>query len=562
MISGLWGLLVGLIHPNWQLAIEGGQVWAGLVGYPSHNPNFIYLNHSWTILHQITGIFLMVGISEKMITILISGLLGMISCQALSGIVFIFSESLPFSLLFPVFFYQWEKAMALGANYPIMLWDVPHTYGSLSLSLVILILVCIAFKKNYIAGFLLGILPSVHIAWACSLYIILLLIYVFFFKHRKQFNALLPALTLGGIISIISFVDYQSNKIDFITHDSLNIYLKAFFQWDCHRAAIEISHPAIWINSAACIYSLFCLSNEKDNPKQLIYVLMAVGAFLGGLAAILSHYPENLPFIVYQLMPTRLLNMTTICFIASLSMGLKLKPFRGYMLIVFTLLFEITEFFFNFWTFILWFTFLYSGISVCREIFSNSYKNIRSFCIHHRYMKHIPLFLLIIIHTQFMIKNSPHLYQFYLHSDNVLKTAQKTKGMLLTASDMMLVQARTRCPVLLYGESLDMAIYALASAPEMKKILQDIYGVSLFDPPKSVIHKGGLTRCIDKKLWEKRSLEEWLALKNKYHFTHVLTYANYILNLKCTAKNKHYALYEIRAFQRSTTLREYDDKKK
>ena len=548
MISSLWGFCVGLMHPNWQLAIEGGQVWAKLVTYPHHNPNFMYLNQAWTIIHQLTGIFLLSGLSEKILSMMISGLMGMISCMAISSMVYIFSRSLTFSALFPVFFFLIEKKMALGANYPIMLWDVPHTYGALSLSLVILVLVLIALKKNRLSGLLLGLFPSIHIAWAFSLVLIALFLIAWNFSaFKKRFYDCVPGLLLGGAISIISFVDYQYEKIALIPSPDQLQYIQAFYQWDCHRISISMSHPSLWINCFTIIFSVFYLNTQKEisESQQFIFVAMIGSAFWGIVAAIMSYFPEYLPLTIYQLMPTRLLNINCICFIACLAGCLVNQQFRGNILIISWILFLISGKLLSFCLLSLSTALIYSGMSVFREIFQSSYLFIRSFCNQHKFGEHIHIFLLAIIHVQFMISNASHIQKFYKHTDNVLEKAQKSNGMLVTASDMMLVQARTQRPVLLYGESLDMLMYALSSGPQMNKILQDIYGISLFDPPESVIHKGGLTRYIDKDVWEKRSLDEWIALKEKYRITHVITYANYQLNLNIIAKNNHYALYEI-----------------
>ena len=488
IINSLWGFIIGLMHSNWQLAIEGGQVWAAIVSYPVDNPNFMYLNNAWTILHQITGLLLKLGASEKILSMLLSGLIAMVSCLAISGLVYIFSRSIFFSTLFPLFYFVIEKKFPLGGVYPIMLWDVPHTYGSLSLSLVILIILLLTLKKNKIAGFILGVLPSIHIGWACFLYLVLFLMWIFSEKKNPQLKTILSGFFCGSIVSFISLIDFLYNHINYIENSNLEIYINAFRQWDCHRKTINFYHRSILINILALFYSIFYLKQRSNyqNKPIFIYKIMIINSILGIIAAILSYIPDHIPLVIYQLMPTRILNINAICFIACISGRLNQFTFRRYILI---------------------------------------------------------LFLFINIH--YFVFNISHIQKFYSHKDTVLEHAKKLNGTLLTSSDMMLIQARTQRPVLLYGESLDMMMYAIHSAPRISRILKDVYAISLFDPPKEVLHMGGLTRFIDKKKWEKRSFNEWLIIKKKYNISHIITFSNYQLNAKLIKKNAYYALYEI-----------------
>ena len=120
--SGTVGLIVGIIFVNWQVAVETGQVIANIVQYPSDNPNYLYLIKAWTLVGQIIAVILHMGVSEKLLSFFISGIIGMLSFQALALIVFSFSRNLFYSVVFPFFFFNLEKMVGLGANYPIMLW--------------------------------------------------------------------------------------------------------------------------------------------------------------------------------------------------------------------------------------------------------------------------------------------------------------------------------------------------------------------------------------------------------------------------------------------------------
>src|SRR4030043_1461350 len=84
LLSGFLGFCVGMFgNSTLQVVVQTSQVVAGIVKYPPDNPNYIGQVGTWTILHQICAIFLHAGISERTLSFLFSGILGMLSFQAL-----------------------------------------------------------------------------------------------------------------------------------------------------------------------------------------------------------------------------------------------------------------------------------------------------------------------------------------------------------------------------------------------------------------------------------------------------------------------------------------------
>jgi len=102
IVSGVLGFAVGAIKfPTWQVAVESAQVVAGIVQYPAGNPFYIYHVKLWTILHQICAVLLLSGVSEISLSIALSGLLGMVSFQALAMIVYALSADIVLSIAAP-----------------------------------------------------------------------------------------------------------------------------------------------------------------------------------------------------------------------------------------------------------------------------------------------------------------------------------------------------------------------------------------------------------------------------------------------------------------------------
>jgi hypothetical protein len=70
---------------------------------------------------------------------------------------------------------------------------------------------------------------------------------------------------------------------------------------------------------------------------------------------------------------------------------------------------------------------------------------------------------------------------------------------------------------------MNMIPYSVESAPHIEKILRDIYGMNFFAPPPPDSHT--------QSVWEKRSIDEWIALGKQYRFTDLFASASWKLQL-------------------------------
>src|SRR5262245_45010060 len=88
LLSGFCGFLVGFAHTTWQWAAEQAQVIAGIVSYPPLSPIAIVDAKLWCLVPQIGSLLLWIGISELALSKILSGMLGLLSFQALAIIVY------------------------------------------------------------------------------------------------------------------------------------------------------------------------------------------------------------------------------------------------------------------------------------------------------------------------------------------------------------------------------------------------------------------------------------------------------------------------------------------
>jgi hypothetical protein len=127
----------------------------------------------------------------------------------------------------------------------------------------------------------------------------------------------------------------------------------------------------------------------------------------------------------------------------------------------------------------------------------------------------------------------------------VFATAAAGKGLLLTGGELHLVQLRTRRPVLLDGGGLDALPYALESAPGMDRILREVYGMDLFNPPPEARGGGRVPSGVNRVVWERYTLDQWREIGRRYHVTQVLTEAGWRLDLPVVARSPGLQLYGI-----------------
>lgn len=138
--------------------------------------------------------------------------------------------------------------------------------------------------------------------------------------------------------------------------------------------------------------------------------------------------------------------------------------------------------------------------------------------------------------------------KFYDWTNNSLFTeASKNGGMLLTSSNIYLIQLRTRRPVLFDGHMVNALTYVAEIGPEMSQILKQIYGIDLFDPPEDIKKAGvgGLLRESSRALWEDRTFEEWDKIRKQFGVTNIITYADWRLNLPEVSRSREFVLYQI-----------------
>jgi uncharacterized membrane protein len=579
VLSGLFGFCVGLFgHTTWQVVVQTSQVVAGIVKYPSYNPNYIGQTAIWTILHQICAIFLHLGISERTLSFIFSGILGMLSFQALAMCVFALGQN-TFLALAASFFIHLTGAVNFGVIYPIWLMGQPHTYGIVGQAWMLLVIALIGAGQSMLGGFLLGLAPAVHPALGAFLWMIVfcsLLLDVhdlrdWLCKLGKPFAA-------GFAITLVSFL-FQM----FVTYDVPRIpsdlaarYLATFMElWDAHRQAINLRHEGVYL-----VLASFGLSGawlwffKSDLSKSVLFLLRVffAAAVIGIGLSLTSFLPPGIiPASVNIAMPARFLNLNILGFMALLIGLLGRYNTHGGMQSLLALLVAVLVIpdaaknvvygqTFRAWNVMV----LVASVTMLVKLFlflRSKYGVSKPYGLYlAKGMTCLGLIAAIImvgVETYNGWRyNQYSRYEWLTNdlrdrtNDPLFARAYKGKGMLLTCADLYLIQLRTRRPVLIEGGALDNLPYAPAAGPEMEKILREVYGIDFFNPPDEAKRRAMIPVYYTKPIWEARSPAEWYALRERFGVTDVMAYADWKLALPEIARNERLVLYQISDYLR------------
>jgi hypothetical protein len=568
VISGVLGFRVGLVgFPSWHVAVETAQVTAGLVTYPPDNPFFIYHVQLWTGLHQVLAVLLRLGVSELALSVILSGVLGMVSVQALSMVVYAMSRdaSLAIAAAFLLFYAGVGEA---GVIYPIALMGTTHTYGALGLSWIVLVAGLLGAGCRRTGSFFLGIAPAVHPSiglWFALVVVLAAVRDVRCFRVPRAVDA--RFLLAGGALSLASLAVHLSLAADVLptVSDQAARYVTTFVSlWDGHRAPVSFQSTGVALTVGVLgLALLWSTTFARDVPAPAAFLLriVGVGAALSlGLAGLSHVPPTTLPATVMVLMPGRMLNFSAMvapALILGLIGAYRRTAWGGWVALLVTagVLFNDRS---RLWIWeadhllarwsSLWRTemLLVLGLASMALIAGAWLAPRRERAWSGAVASNAAIAIMGWAFIQTW-QVSVHGREILLDrtNDTVLSAAGGGTGILATAGDLHLVQLRTRRPVLLDGGGLDGLPYAPAGAGAMVQILDDVYGIDFFSPPEEARGSGTIPRRSNRTAWEGYSSEKWTQVRRTYGVTQVLAYADWRLALPVVARDPTHVLYRI-----------------
>jgi hypothetical protein len=568
-ISGALGfVVVAFGFPDWQVAVETAQVTAGIVEYPAANPFYVYHLKLWTIVHQVSALLLLAGVSEITLSVVMSGVMGMVTFQALAMAVYAASRDGILSISSAIVIVVSNTAN-IGVTYPIALLGTSHTYGMLGLALIVLVGALLGAGEYGFGLFLLGVAPAVHPS--LGIWLALIVAVCFSFDVRTTRGVLKSSwryFAAGCGVSAVSLAVHlaMSRGIPPVPADVTARYLAAFTSfWDGHRQPVPIDHMGVRLNLAALILASIALAVSQ---AMFLMRFIAVSAVVGIAFVFVSWIPpDRLPAPLLILMPTRILNVDAMLFTAmviGLIGGLR-RAWTGWATVVLAAALIAGR------RSMVWEFFQQRGMDIphprldplgvlvaaavlfaaaalflrSRGLDASSPGTPRSATIISTVHVAMTLAVMWVAAGPVRALDEHNTILRDRTNDLLFGTVSRGKGILLTGGDLHLIQLRTRRPVLLAGGGLDGLAYSLQAAPAMDRILKDVYGVDLFNAPEEARFRGTVPPEFNRRVWQGYSTDRWREIKAEYNVTQVLVPSDWALELPITAQSRRYLLYDI-----------------
>jgi hypothetical protein len=577
LLSGLLGFRVGMLgFPDWQVAVETAQVLAGLVTYPPDNIIYIYHTRVWTALHQILAVALGSGVSEITLTLVVSGVQGMLTFQALALFVYALSRSVLLSIGAAALIF-FTRSAEYGVVYPLFLLGTEHTYGVIGLSIGVLIVGLLGAGWYRTGAIFLGIAPCIHPAlgsWTGA--IVALAVLLDFRRLRVELRPALPWFLAGCGVTLVSLMiqfALSPGTAAGMTRLSPNDFSTFIRLWDGHRAAVNIWHNGVLLNVASLAVAsvwIAWFSGNTTVAARLLLRITAVSSLLALAMIPLSWIPpDRLPAPLLVLMPGRYLNFGAMTFVALLIglLGSRRELWSRLVLLLLSVGLLVGDHS-MLWEFlehhhhvsyrshvrplhIVWMATaaLLAGAAwrwktreQSAESKAPSHPSHPSHLLH---LSHLLLLALVVLMTMHQRAERSGAHFNDRTNDVFFADIAAGRGVLLVAGDLHLIHLRTRRPILLDTGALDTVMYSLETGAAMQRMLRDIYGLELSNPPPDAVGAGRIPALSHAETWKSYSPEKWRTIRRDFGVTQVLAYADWALQLPVASESRRLLLYDI-----------------
>ncbi len=487
---------ISFLFFNDQVAVRGGLIISDIVSYKdSISPLKFYFLNSWTLLTQISAILLKIGFSVKYTSFILVFILTSILVTSSFLILFKFTNDKKLSFIVTLFLIFFQKNLG-DTDYPSLIYTI-HTFGAYAQGLTGLIFASILCKKYNLTFFLSILLISIHPIIGVWLMAVLMLS-ILLLNDKLIFQQSKKGIITGIILLISSLILFYSLSIEKLIFDQ-DIFIKYITQWDGHRAKTGEIHYEYIFKTLLLIFmiNLFCYK-KKDLRFFLIFSNILIFTSIAFYIFFKFFYFGNLN-LLSTIIPGRF--MITYTFIA-----------WPIIISVLYLKFGDNKFFKNF----IYFLILTYSIMHYKD-FSKVSKNLST-------------------NNNFYQKNS---------EDYIFQKLSKIKdpgNVIATEKSAFNVIYLSKKPLLI-SKSIDFLPYHPYLVNLVSDIFTDVYGYNFNSPRRK--YYPYLNDEDYKDIFEQRSFDDWLKIKNKFNSNIVIVPSDWKINLELIDKDKKFSLYKI-----------------
>ena len=491
-------ILLSFLFYNDQVAIRGGLVISNIISYEDNiSPLKYYFLNSWTLLTQLSAIFLKLGLSVKVVSFILVFFLSLILIFSSYLITIKLTKDRLFSLIFTFFIVFFQKNLG-DTDYPSLIFTV-HTFGAYAQGITGLIIASLLYRNFNITFFLILLLISIHPIVGCWM-LAIFCFSILFLKEKSVFASSYKGLFFGFFLILISLIFYFYSSIGKVSYNQ-NLFNTYINLWDGHRARTGSIHYEYIVKS---ILLFFTINIFLDKKKYKLFITTLNFIFLSSICAYLLFKFINLD--KFNLLST-------------------IIPGR----------FMIT------YTFIAWPIFisiLFSKFEILKYLKIFLYFLIFTYSIMH-YKNFIQV-------KENLIKNYYSYLNFNLKDDqNIfiqLRNIENTGNIIASENTTFNTIYLSQKPLLL-TRSIDFLPYHPYLINSVTAILEEVYGYN-FKKPKRLYYPYLDDNHI-KETFENRSLDEWLNIKNKFNSNFLIVPKSWKINLKIHSTDQNFTLYKI-----------------
>lgn len=557
ILSALLGGIIAVgSHAELQVPLESAQVLAGLIPYPVDNPFYIFHLKGWSLLSQLSTIFLSLGLTVVDASIIIGASVGAVSFAALFLVSFSICQKPLVSFFIPLLIYTYSL-IGIDVAYPIALLGGDSSFGIVGLTFMLLTIGFLGCGYYRTGAFLAGLATSLHPVMGAFCTLVACISIAFNYRELRSHIRHLAIFFVLGLTCTIASLLWQMRlapQITSLDYSLKRTYLEAFIRnFDYHRTV------GTWISNGVLLGVFisalaYAITRQREIPpgtKLLCHSIITSVAIAMLFVTAADLFPQL--YFLKVIIPWRYMNYANLCLIP-VSLSILAADFtprpklRSLAFIALLLLCYRWRVMLLSADVILYAIHVLTALSIITlnlpDLPEKPFRFIKEF---RTVLILVVLVIITINQVVPALKELPY-QRARLTAERyteLIQTASSRPGTILTAGNLHLIQLVTRRPVLLDGGALDIFPYILDTAPRFNEILRDVYGLDVFIAPAAGSRNLGVASYSHQLLWERRGLDEWLKIRYKFGVTDILTPDTWSLSLPLIAKGSKLKLYTI-----------------
>ncbi len=565
-LGSIFGLIFSLQRATWQVPVETAQVLMGLVPYEPSALPYAYNVSVFSLLNYVAWLFLELGGSEVVSSVLVGAVVGILGGQVLAAVMFAVVRNVYVAVALSVVLIG-IGYFGAGISYPVLFIGGGGTYGSAGPMFALYAVLLVALGSVRLGAFCCGLALAVHPSWGIWLN---LCVAVTLLSSYLRLKYLITLQNIGWYVTgvLISVALYKWQKVYFpielplsqaASDEAKSLFVSYVRYWDYHRQKFSAALPLAMGFGYSAVALALAAAATRINPMArdaaFFFRFVTVSALLSAVFVFVPSWfdPAGFPEFFITLMPGRFINLTIFLAIplavACLFAGLRARGSASSQVGAGLVLAAIWLAHLRGIEVPAWLMGGVGGVSAALALwlpFASGRQR-----INQASQRSTDAALLVALVGLIAIALPVFAYRATKIERSFARPevpAQVRGAVMLTTRSNYLPQLTTRMSLVVDTRALDGYPYAgSASLLALDRLLKDIYGISLRDIPRTP--HDGLSEEDHADLWRARTCEEWEALARKYGFGFIMTPPGMALRLERLDDDPAWNKYEPRCGQ-------------